>query len=113
LGYSISNIAFGMGGALLQKPNRDTMGFAIKASAAQIDGKWTDVFKDPVTDTGKRSKKGRLALIVRDGKYTTIREDELVGNMNYPGVNKLRVVLENGKIMYEEVWADVVARART
>jgi nicotinamide phosphoribosyltransferase len=113
LGYSISNIAFGMGGALLQQPNRDTMAFAIKASAAQIDGKWTDVFKDPVTDTGKRSKKGRLALIVRDGKYTTIREDQLVGSMNYPGVNKLQVVFENGEIVHEEVWADVVARART
>jgi nicotinamide phosphoribosyltransferase len=113
LGYSITNIAFGMGGALLQKPTRDTMSFAIKASAARIAGKWVDVFKDPVTDTGKRSKRGRLALVVKDGKYVTIREDELVGNMNYPGVNKLQVVFEDGDIIYEEVWADVVARARS
>lgn len=111
-GYSITNIAFGMGGALLQGVNRDTMGFAMKASAAQIDGVWTDVFKDPVTDTGKRSKKGRLALIVKDGEYETIREDELVGDMRYPGVNKLQTVWKNGKTLVSEDWADVVARAR-
>lgn len=60
---SAENIAFGMGGELLQKVNRDTMKFAMKASAAKVDGLWRDVFKDPVTDSGKRSKKGRLAVI--------------------------------------------------
>ena len=112
LGYSITNIAFGMGGALLQAPNRDTMGFAIKASAAKINGEWTVVFKDPITDTGKRSKKGRLALIVRDGEYETVREDELVGDLAYPGVNKLITVFEDGFILGREEWANVVARAR-
>jgi nicotinamide phosphoribosyltransferase len=112
LGYSITNIAFGMGGALLQAPNRDTMSFAIKASAAKINGEWTAVFKDPITDTGKRSKKGRLALIVRDGEYETVREDELVGDLAYPGVNKLITVFEDGFILVREEWANVVARAR-
>ena len=112
-GYSISNIAFGMGGALLQGVNRDTMGFAMKASAAKIDGVWTDVFKDPVTDKGKRSKKGRLALITLDGEFVTVREDELVGDLRYPGVNKLQTVYEDGYILVDEDWGDVVARARS
>jgi nicotinamide phosphoribosyltransferase len=112
LGYSITNIAFGMGGALLQAPNRDTMGFAIKASAAKINGEWTEVFKDPITDTGKRSKKGRLALIVKDGEYQTINEDALVGDLAYPGVNKLVTVYEDGLIVGREEWANVVSRAR-
>ena len=112
LGYSISNIAFGMGGALLQAPNRDTMGFAIKASAAKIDGVWTNVFKDPVTDTGKRSKKGRLALVNIDGEITTIREDELVGDLAYPGVNMLATVFLDGVVTRNENWIDVVERAR-
>lgn len=112
-GYSISNIAFGMGGALLQGVNRDTMGFAMKASAAMINGVWTDVFKDPVTDTGKRSKKGRLALIEQDGELQTVREDALVGDLRYPGVNKLQTVFKNGKILVKEDWSNVVARARS
>ncbi len=60
--YSAENIAFGMGGALLQGLNRDTCKFAMKTSAVLIDGQWREVFKDPVTDPGKRSKAGRLMV---------------------------------------------------
>jgi nicotinamide phosphoribosyltransferase len=62
-GYATDNVAFGMGGALLQQLNRDTQKFALKCSAARVDGKWIDVYKDPVTDKGKASKRGRIALI--------------------------------------------------
>jgi len=57
---SIDNIAFGMGGGLLQMCNRDTYGFAQKASAIQIDGVWNDVYKNPKTDPAKASKRGRF-----------------------------------------------------
>jgi len=57
-GWSIDNIAFGMGGGLLQKVNRDTFKYAMKASAAHINGELVDVFKEPVTDKGKKSKRG-------------------------------------------------------
>lgn len=66
-GWSAENIAFGMGGALLHQPNRDTMKWAMKCSAAKIDGIWHDVYKDPVTDAGKRSKKGQLGLEIMHG----------------------------------------------
>lgn len=76
--YSVDNIAFGMGGALLQKLDRDTQKFAFKCSSACVDGKEIPVFKDPITDTGKRSKQGRfdketygssgyLGLVYEDG----------------------------------------------
>ncbi len=95
-GLAIGNIAFGMGGGLLQKVDRDTFGYAMKASAAQIDGSWIDVFKDPVTAKGsKTSKKGRLALIKTEaGKYQTVRAKEVP-----PGTeNLLETVYENGTI---------------
>jgi nicotinamide phosphoribosyltransferase len=112
-GYSISNIAFGMGGALLQASDRDTMSFAMKASAIRINGEWKDVYKDPVTDSGKRSKRGRLALIVQDGEYETVREDDLVGDMRYPGVNRLETVFLNGDVLAAPSWTEVTARARS
>jgi nicotinamide phosphoribosyltransferase len=71
-GYSADNILFGMGGALLQKLDRDTQKFAMKCSAVKIDGVWHDVQKDPITDKGKRSKKGRLKLIENFGKFKTV-----------------------------------------
>lgn len=94
---SAENIAFGMGGELLQKVNRDTQKFAMKASAIQINGKWQDVYKDPITDPGKRSKRGRLALIKNaNNNFLTIREDEL-GAMN----NELITVYRNGDLLKE------------
>lgn len=111
-GYSISNIAFGMGGALLQASDRDTMSFAMKASAICIDGEWHDVYKDPITDSGKRSKRGRLALVVKDGRYETVREDALEGNMRYPGVNRLDTVFLDGEVLAKPDWVDVTTRAR-
>ena len=115
LGFSITNIAFGMGGALLQGPNRDTMGFAMKASAAFINGEWTEVFKDPVTDSGKRSKKGRLALVEGSDGIVTIRENELLN----PEDNLLETVYEvtytdNGPSIFRKTpqWEDIVERAR-
>ncbi|MEX2961640.1 nicotinate phosphoribosyltransferase [Microbulbifer sp. TYP-18] len=94
---SADNIAFGMGGELLQKVNRDTMKFAMKASAAKVGESWREVYKDPVTDRGKRSKKGRLAVI-RDGKgvVKTIGVQDLGQR-----VNLLHSVFKNGRLTRE------------
>jgi nicotinamide phosphoribosyltransferase len=70
--WAADNIVFGMGGALLQKVNRDTHKFAYKCSAVCVDGEWRDVFKDPVTDPGKTSKKGRFAVVNEGGIIKTV-----------------------------------------
>ena len=57
-GWSADNIAFGQGGALLQQLNRDTCRFAMKCSSICVNGEWRDVYKDPVGDSGKKSKRG-------------------------------------------------------
>ncbi len=104
---SADNIAFGMGGAMLQGVNRDTLMFAMKASAAKVNGLWRDVYKDPVGDTSKRSKRGVLALVKRDGDYVTIRETEL----RDPSENVLQTVYQNGKILVTTTLAEVRERA--
>lgn len=68
-GWSADNIAFGMGGALLQILNRDTLKFAMKCSAISVNGEWREVFKDPITDHGKVSKKGKVTLWKCGGKF--------------------------------------------
>lgn len=94
-GLSADNVAFGMGGELLQKVNRDTQKFAMKASAALVNGEWCDVYKDPVTDPGKRSKRGRLALIRDEQGYRTVnRSDASQGNLLVP-------VFRNGRLLRE------------
>ena len=105
-GYSASNIAFGMGGALLQQVNRDTQRFAYKCSWARIDGKDVEVFKDPVTDPGKTSKKGRLDLVKRisDGKLITVSGSEEFNSV-------MQTVFLNGKVMKTYTFDEVRANA--
>jgi len=62
-GYSAQNVAFGMGGGLLQKVNRDTMSFATKLSFIEYaNGEKRDVMKLPKTDAGKTSLPGILRV---------------------------------------------------
>ncbi|PVZ66333.1 nicotinate phosphoribosyltransferase [Pelagibaculum spongiae] len=105
-GLSAANLTFGMGAELLQKVNRDTQRFAMKASAIEDQNGWRDIFKDPITDPGKKSKAGRLALILKDGVYTTVREDQSV-----LADNQLRTVYHNGKLFNQITFSDVRKRA--
>lgn len=112
-GYSADNIAFGQGGALLQQVNRDSLGFAMKASAAEVQGRWRDVFKAPVTDPTKRSKAGRLTLMRRGGSFATVRLGS-PGHMQAQAegaTEVLRTVFENGHLLVDDSFAAIRARA--
>jgi nicotinamide phosphoribosyltransferase len=73
-GWAADNVAFGSGGALLQKLNRDTQKCAFKCCEAVVDGKPRAVFKDPITDQGKKSKQGQLKVVKEDGKIVTLTD---------------------------------------
>jgi len=98
VGISTDNVGFGMGAELLQKCNRDTLKFAMKASAIYRQGAWHDVYKQPVTDLGKSSKKGRLALIKnQQGEYQTILVNQLGDQQN-----QLELVYQDGRLWRDE-----------
>jgi nicotinamide phosphoribosyltransferase len=102
-GISTDNLAFGMGGGLLQQVNRDTFKFAMKCSLVVVNGNEVDVFKDPVTDPGKRSKSGRLVLVKRGNTFYTEREDDIQDMMNPPRKNFLVTIYKNKPIQSEYV----------
>jgi nicotinamide phosphoribosyltransferase len=64
-GWSSENIVFGVGSYTYQNVTRDTHGFAVKATWAQINGVSTPIFKQPKTDSGKNSHRG-LLMVTRD-----------------------------------------------
>lgn len=99
-GYSTTNFAFGMGGALLQQVNRDTQKFAFKCSYAIVDGQGVEVFKDPVTDSGKRSKRGKVDLFYKLGKFVTESNTSDIGSL-------LHTVYENGEVKKEYSFDEV------
>lgn len=108
-GYSATNIAFGMGGQLLQALNRDTLKFAMKCSSITVDGEQRHVFKDPVTDHGKVSKAGRLDLVRRDGHFTTVEIPK--DQIDFNGISEMRTVYENGQILVSDTFEDIRLRA--
>lgn len=117
-GYATDNIAFGMGGALLQQLNRDTQKFALKCSAARVDGRWIDVYKDPVTDKGKQSKRGRMTLLTHReyGSFKTVPvppEAASLADVEKPlGFDDaMTTVWENGRLLQDWTFEAIRARA--
>lgn len=113
-GISAENLVLGMGGALLQKVDRDTQKFAFKCSYAEVNGKGVDVQKNPVeldahgdlVTSFKKSKAGQLKLISTDSGYTTVRKEEQPGQKD-----ELVTVFENGKIVNEISFEQVREKA--
>jgi nicotinamide phosphoribosyltransferase len=109
-GFSIENIAFGMGGALLQKVDRDTQKFAFKCSSITINGEEAEVRKNPIeinekgerVQSFKKSKAGRLKLV--DGQTVEHSHDE--------DGDELVEVFLNGKVMKEWTFEEVRERAQ-
>jgi nicotinamide phosphoribosyltransferase len=114
MGWSADNIAFGMGGALLQAVDRDTQKFAMKASSAEINGEWVSVVKDPITDPGKKSKAGRVTLWQSGSEFVSAVEqpkgwhDRAVGDF----ADALEEVYRDGKLIKEITFDEVRANAK-
>mgnify|MGYP001333973828 CR=1 FL=1 len=109
-GFSVENIAFGMGGALLQKVDRDTQKFAFKCSSIVIDGEEVEVRKNPIeinergerVTSFKRSKGGRLKLV--NGETIEHSKDEIG--------DELVEVFLNGEIIKEWTFEEIRERAQ-
>ena len=109
-GFSVENIAFGMGGAILQKVDRDTQKFAFKCSSITINGEEVDVRKNPIeinergerVQSFKRSKSGRLKLM--NGQTVEHSHDE--------AGDELVEVFLNGKVTKEWTFEEVRERAK-
>ena len=126
LGYSADNIAFGMGGALLQQVDRDTQKFAMKCSAMSRtirveDGDigsgfktvWFDVQKDPITDSGKKSKAGRVTLWKNGGEYASgVRPPSGWTDKGFGGwTEAMQTVFRDGQLIREYTFEEVRANA--
>jgi len=104
-GWSADNIAFGSGGGLLQNVNRDTQKFAFKCSSTICDGREVDVWKQPITDSAKSSKRGRLKLVNDPNLgYITLNEKCV-------GENILQEKYLNGEITLEHRFGELRASA--
>jgi nicotinamide phosphoribosyltransferase len=107
-GWSMDNWSFGMGGALLQQINRDTLRFALKCSAIDINGRWHDVYKQPVTDPGKDSRAGRFVLLKDGDEFITVKQE---AGKATEGTDQLETVLDNGVLRRDQTLDEIRAIA--
>jgi nicotinamide phosphoribosyltransferase len=113
-GISAENLVLGMGGALLQKINRDTQKFALKCSYAEVNGEWMNVKKNPVemnedgdlVKSFKTSKAGKLKLVRVSDQFQTT--DTYSNNHQ----DLLQTVFEDGIITKEYTFEDIRERAK-
>ncbi|MBV8515147.1 MAG: nicotinate phosphoribosyltransferase, partial [Acidobacteria bacterium] len=102
-GWSMDNWSFGMGGALLQQLNRDTLRFALKCSAIDVNGQWHDVYKQPITDPGKDSRAGRFILLKNGQEFETIAKSGTGDRAD----DQLEVVLEDGVLRRDQTLDEI------
>jgi len=107
---SLDNIAFGMGGGMLQLVNRDTLKFAMKANSITINGVINDVYKMPKTDTSKSSKAGMQAVL-KDNKgiLHSVKRKNCTNTVIYN--NQLQLVYKNGELFNETTLDKIRERA--
>ncbi|MDB5091197.1 MAG: nicotinate phosphoribosyltransferase [Mucilaginibacter sp.] len=111
---SAENLVLGMGGALLQKVDRDTQKFALKCSSAVINGREVAVEKSPtemdangnITTSFKKSKGGRLKLVKINGIFKTVNQQD-----HLDLVDELHTVFENGELVNTITFEQVRANA--
>lgn len=106
MGFANTNLVVGIGGLLLQQHNRDDLGFAFKATYAEINGEAVELFKDPITDPGKKSHKGLMKLVKEDGKFVT--KDQQTDDQG----GELVTVFKNGKTVKEYTLTEIRERAK-
>ena len=72
----------------------------MKCSYIEVHGKGRSVFKDPITDKGKTSMKGRLRLVKKENNiYQTYEENQLLKNRGQlMMVDSLKTVFKDGAL---------------
>lgn len=108
---ALGNIVFGMGGGLTHEAGRDEFSFSMKATARQLDdGSWVDLFKDPITDVGKRSLKGRVTTYI-DQEGNIFSERIELQEYNQQITDLLETVFLDGEIVKEYTFEEARDRA--
>jgi nicotinamide phosphoribosyltransferase len=100
-GFSMQNVALGMGGGLLQKQDRDTLKVAIKLCQIRYsDGRVRDVMKTPTGDSSKISLPGNFQVNTVDGVPTVYPLPGHWEDFNH-GIDALKTIWDCGPTKFE------------
>jgi len=106
-GFASTNIVFGVGSYTMQYLTRDSLGMAVKATYAEVNGVGYELFKDPITDTGmKKSAKG-LLRVEKEGDDYVLYDQQTIEQENQ---GELKTVFLDGDLVVETSLSEIKAR---
>lgn len=99
-------VILGVGSYSYAYVTRDTHGSAVKTTWALRNGKPVDVYKDPKTDSKKKSLKGLIRVELEDGVY--VAYDQQTQDQEAQG--ELKTVFKDGKLLYQTSLSEIRER---
>lgn len=95
-GFASTNVVFGIGSYTLNMLSRDDLGTAVKATSAWVNGDLVPIYKNPKTDTSKKSARGLLKVVQEPNGMLSLRDDvSVIGETE----GMLQIVFKDG-LMY-------------
>jgi nicotinamide phosphoribosyltransferase len=111
-GFCSSNIVLGIGSFTYNYNTRDTFGFALKSTYAEVNGKPVEIFKDPATDSGtKKSLKGLVQVSRGEKTNEFVVKDQCTWEESQQG--ELQPVYRNGMMLRGETLQSIRSRLGT
>jgi nicotinamide phosphoribosyltransferase len=95
-GFCSSNVVFGIGSYTYNYCTRDTHGFAMKATYAEVNGVTVELYKDPKTDAGGTKKSAKGLLRVEETADGYVLFDQQTPEQEKQGA--LQTVFKDGKL---------------
>lgn len=106
-GMAACNLVLGVGSFTYQFKSRDSLGFAMKATAVRVNDELRPIFKQPKTDDGtKNSLKGLIYVEKVGDQY--IAHDEVTEEQEQQGC--LETVFKDGKLLKDYTLAEIRTR---
>lgn len=112
-GFASCNVVFGVGSFTYQYNTRDSLGFAMKATAMTLNGKVTPLQKEPKTgDSLKKSAKGLLGVLHnKDGEFALV---DAISVGDYPlNGDCLELTYYEGEMMRLQTLTDIRERIKS
>lgn len=103
------SVVLGIGSFTFQFNTRDTLGFAVKSTWGQVDGKPCEIFKAPKTDKGgeKKSAKGYLTTVKVGDTISLV--DRMEPFAEHPN-DLMRTIYLDGSLVVDQKFSDIKER---
>ena len=108
-GFASGNVVFGVGSYTYQCNTRDTFGFAVKATYTEVNGQGIAIFKDPKTDSKKKSAKG-LLYVAEFADGSIILSDNVTSDVEASTENMLKTIFKDGQFFNQTTLNEIRAR---